>query len=144
MRFPMFTFIIASLAHEPAPTCHSGQDDSPPPATASLVDGEPTEPAPPAIVAPTSQREIAVTVANGQYQPATISIFAGESLTLVMTRTEYNRCTEEVVFQSLNRRVSLPPEVPVRIALGVLPVGETAFTCGMGMVKGKVIVQEAR
>ena len=87
-------------------------------------------------------REIEVVV-DGAYQPARIEVAPGERVRLRFLRRDYGGCTREVVFPSLNLRRALPTNEPVVIDLPALPVGETAFHCGMNMVRGALVVRAA-
>lgn len=89
-------------------------------------------------------REIEITVENGRYTPARVTITEGENVRLKFLRKEHNACTKEVVFPSLNIRRELPPDTPVYVDLPELKPGEVGFQCGMSMVKGVVLVEAKR
>ena len=86
-------------------------------------------------------REIEISVENGRYSPARITVTQGERVRLKFVRKEHNRCTEQVVFPALSIERELPPNQPVYVDLRQLEAGETAFHCGMNMVKGTVFVE---
>jgi plastocyanin domain-containing protein len=85
-------------------------------------------------------REVEIVVEKG-YHPSQITAKAGERLRLKFIRREYNSCTREVVFPSLNIRRELPPNQPVVIDLPPLQAGELVFHCGMKMVRGTIQVE---
>jgi plastocyanin domain-containing protein len=87
-------------------------------------------------------REIEVVV-DGGYQPARITIAAGERVRLRFVRREHTPCTREVVFPGLNIRRELPTDVPVVIDLPALAAGEYEFHCGMHMIHGALVVEPA-
>ena len=87
-------------------------------------------------------REVEVVVDQG-YQPARIEAAPGERLRLRFLRRDYGGCTREVVFPTLGLRRELPTGRPVTVDLPALPAGETPFECGMGMVRGAVVVRAA-
>ncbi|MBM2841417.1 MAG: cupredoxin protein, partial [Bacteroidetes bacterium] len=51
-------------------------------------------------------------------------------------------CTNQVVFEGLNIRRQLPARRTTIIELTPSDTGEIAFACGMGMVRGKLIVEK--
>lgn len=88
-------------------------------------------------------REIDIVVQGG-YHPSQIDLRVGERARLRFTRKEYNSCSKEVVFPTLGIRRELPPNVPVTIDFPARTVGEYEFHCGMNMIRGKVVVTNAR
>lgn len=87
---------------------------------------------------PTSVR---VTVDDSGYDPATIEAEAGQPLELVFKRTSDDGCGNEVVFVEHDIRRSLPLNEDVAVSI-VPKADETiAFTCGMGMYKGKIVAK---
>ncbi|MEO8182409.1 MAG: cupredoxin domain-containing protein [Deltaproteobacteria bacterium] len=88
----------------------------------------------------TSNR-IAVTVDGQGYRPASVKAPAGQAIELEFTRTTDQTCGKEVVFPSLNIRRDLPLNQPVTVPLTMPASGSLAFTCGMDMFRGSVVVQ---
>ena len=86
-------------------------------------------------------REIEITVENGRYSPARVTLKEGEKVRLKFVRKEHNPCTKEVVFPALNIKRELPTNQPVYVDLPELAARETRFQCGMNMVKGSVLVE---
>lgn len=84
-----------------------------------------------------------VEVVDGGYRPARVEVAAGERVRLRFVRRDYGGCTREVVFPTLGLRRELPTGRPVTVDLPALPAGETPFECGMGMVRGTVVVRAA-
>nr|MBK7069350.1 cupredoxin domain-containing protein [Deltaproteobacteria bacterium] len=84
-----------------------------------------------------------VEVVDGGYRPARVEVAAGERVRLRFVRRDYGGCTREVVFPTLGLRRELPTGRPVTMDLPALPAGETPFECGMGMVRGAVVVRAA-
>ena len=87
-------------------------------------------------------REIEVVV-DGGYRPARVEVAAGERVRLRFVRRDYGGCTRDVVFPTLGVRRELPTGRPVTVDLPALPADETPFECGMGMVRGVVVVRAA-
>ena len=63
-------------------------------------------------------------------------------MTLAFLRKDDKNCGEEVVFPKLGIRKKLPVGETVTVELTPQESGEIAFTCGMDMMRGKVIVSE--
>ncbi|MBN8614868.1 MAG: cupredoxin domain-containing protein [Deltaproteobacteria bacterium] len=80
-------------------------------------------------------------VVDGAYAPDRIVVREGERVRLRFVRHDYSSCTREVVFPWLGLRRELPPHQPVTIELPALAAGEHEFHCGMGMVRGTIMVQ---
>lgn len=87
-------------------------------------------------------RTFEITVERG-YHPSRFTIPAGEPVRLTFLRREAGGCSRELMFPSLGIRQELPQGVPVTIDLPALPAGELAFTCGMSMMRGTIVVESA-
>ena len=85
-------------------------------------------------------QEATVTVQGG-YQPAAVRVQRGRPVRLVFDRQETSGCSEEVVLGDFNVRRFLPPHRKTAVEFTPAKPGEYAFTCGMGMLRGKVIVE---
>lgn len=79
---------------------------------------------------------------RGAFVPDLIEARAGERLRLVFTREETSACSEQVVIPGLGKSVMLPPFEDVAVELGPLPPGEYEFTCGLGVLRGRILVCE--
>lgn len=79
-------------------------------------------------------------VVNGQFVPDVIHAKKGRTLKLNFYREEESGCIDEVVFESLHIRRPLASLKTTTITLTPKKAGEITFTCGMDMVKGKVVV----
>ena len=66
----------------------------------------------------------------------------GSPVTLHFYRDEDADCTNEVVFETLGIRRRLPARETTTIMFTPSDTGEIGFSCGMGMVRGKVIVEK--
>jgi len=86
-------------------------------------------------------QEVAVKVKGG-YSPDVIVAKAGKPLRLLFTREEEASCTEMVVFGAFNKSAKLPPYEEVVVELLPEKPGEYDFSCQMGMIRGKLIVEE--
>ena len=80
-------------------------------------------------------------VVRGGYVPAEIVVTAGRAVRLLFDRQEDASCSEEVVFPDFNIRRFLPAHQITAVEFTPDAPGEHAFTCGMGMLHGKVVVR---
>jgi plastocyanin domain-containing protein len=83
-------------------------------------------------------------VVRGGYDPATIRVAAGRPVRLEFDRQETSGCTEEVVLPDFGIRVYLPAHKTTPVEFTPTRPGSYEFTCGMAMVRGKLIVEESR
>lgn len=77
---------------------------------------------------------------NGGYEPDTISAEAGLPLRIVFRREETAACSERVVFPDFGKSATLPRNRDVAVELLPEEAGEYEFTCGMGMLRGRLTV----
>ena len=84
---------------------------------------------------------IKVTVSSDGYTPSSINVKKGQPVKLAFFRKDANNCGGEVVFEKLNIRKKLPVGKTVLVEFVPKDDDEIAFACGMGMMKGKVVVQ---
>ena len=80
---------------------------------------------------------------RGGYQPETIVTRAGRPLRLTFNRHESWPCSDRVIFPDFDLIAELPIHEDVVVELLPDEPGEYEFTCGMGMLKGRLIVQAA-
>jgi hypothetical protein len=80
---------------------------------------------------------------RGGYQPETIVTRAGRPLRLTFNRHESSPCSDRVIFPDFDVMAELPIHQDVVVELLPDKPGEYEFTCGMGMLKGRLIVQAA-
>src|ERR1043165_4299542 len=96
-------------------------------------------PAPPPAT-PGGPQEVTVIVQGG-YSPAEVRVRRGGPVRIVFDRRETSGCTEDVVFPDFGIRRFLPPERKTAVELVPVKPGTYEFTCGMGMFRGRVIVE---
>ena len=84
-------------------------------------------------------REVRIRVRGG-YEPDTVVARAGQPLRLTFRREDRLACTEEVVFPHFGRSATLPAGEDVAVDLLPDEPGEYAFTCGWGMLRGRLVV----
>ena len=85
-------------------------------------------------------QEIAIAVEGG-YSPAAVRVKRGAPVRLVFDRRETNSCSEEVVIPAFGIRRFLPAFQKTTVELVPDEPGTYEFTCGMSMLRGKVIVE---
>ena len=84
-------------------------------------------------------QEINVTVKGG-YSPARIVVREGVPLRLNFYRDETASCSEDVVFGDFGIARHLAPFQTTSIEFTPDKTGEFTFTCGMNMMRGKLVV----
>lgn len=85
-------------------------------------------------------QEIQITVAGG-YTPQVVRVKAGQPVRLVFDRRETNPCSEEIVIPDFGVRRFLPAGAKTAVEFTPGGPGSHEFTCGMGMLRGTVIVE---
>ena len=96
-----------------------------------------------ATAAGTTTQQLRIEVKGG-YTPAVVHVEAGRPVRLDFFRNETNSCTEEVVFPDFGIRTWLPAFETTPVEFTPAAPGSYEFTCGMGMVRGRLIVEAAR
>ena len=83
-----------------------------------------------------------VTVAvRGGYEPATVRVKAGRPVRLVFDRQETSSCSEELVIPDFGIRQFLPAHRQTTVELTAPRPGTYEFTCGMGMLRGRLVAE---
>jgi plastocyanin domain-containing protein len=85
-------------------------------------------------------QEVAITVKGG-YSPETIEVAQGKPVRLKFYRDETTSCSEELVFSEFKLRRDLPAFETTVIDITPTKAGTFEFTCGMNMMRGKLIVR---
>ncbi len=81
-------------------------------------------------------------VVEGGYSPAVVRVAAGRPVRLEFDRRETSGCTEEVVLPDFGIRTFLPPHRITPVDFTPQQPGSYEFTCGMGMIRGKILAEE--
>lgn len=87
-------------------------------------------------------QEIRVTVKGG-YAPDVIVVKAGKPVRLDFYRDETASCSERVIFGDFGVAKDLPAFKTTPVEFTPDTPGEFTFTCGMNMMRGKLIVDPA-
>lgn len=77
---------------------------------------------------------------RGGYSPDTVFAQAGKPLRIGFRREEASRCSERVVFPGFDVAADLPQGQDVTVELVPERAGEYGFECGMGMLRGRLVV----
>ncbi|HXG86165.1 MAG TPA: cupredoxin domain-containing protein, partial [Pyrinomonadaceae bacterium] len=92
-------------------------------------------------VAAKHPKTVRISVSKDGFSPSSINVEEGFPVTLIFTRKDKQGCGNKVVFPSLNIKKNLPVGKPVTVKITPDKSGDIAFTCGMGMYKGNIVVQ---
>lgn len=84
--------------------------------------------------------EVVIEVQGG-YEPRTVRVPAGRPVRLVFDRRETSSCSEEVVFADFGVRKFLPAHERTVVELTPPAPGTYEFTCGMAMLRGRLIAE---
>ncbi len=87
-------------------------------------------------------RTVKIRVDKNGFSPSSIEAEAGHKLNLVFNRADKNNCGSVVVFPKLKVRKTLPVGKDVIVSFTPTKAGQVTFTCGMGMMKGSIVVSE--
>ena len=80
-------------------------------------------------------------VVRGAYDPDRIVVEAGRPVRLDFYRDETNACSEVLVLDAFGIHRELPAFETTPIEFTPREPGEYEFTCGMSMMRGKVVVE---
>ena len=85
-------------------------------------------------------QEVAITVKGG-YSPDVIEVEKGKPVQLSFYRDEENSCSEELLIPDFSIRRDLPAFKTTLVELLPKEAGTFTFTCGMGMLRGSLVVK---
>ena len=80
-------------------------------------------------------------VVKGGYSPDVIEVERGKPVQLSFYRDEENSCSEELLMPDFSIRRDLPAFKTTLVELLPQQAGTFAFTCGMGMLRGSLVVR---
>lgn len=81
-------------------------------------------------------------VVDGGYSPNTVRTKKGERLRLVFDRKDDSSCSEEVVIPAFGVKKFLPSGERTTIDITPTESGRIPFSCGMGMLRGTIVVED--
>lgn len=85
-------------------------------------------------------QQVDITVKGG-YSPNVIEVEHGRPVQLNFYRDEENTCSEELLLPDFSIRRDLPAFKTTVVELLPQQAGKFDFTCGMGMLRGSLIVK---
>jgi plastocyanin domain-containing protein len=106
-----------------------------------VTETAPTETAPASTATPADVQTIDLKVSGGEYQPASFNVHAGKPVRLNVTRDEKPTCGDVLSIPSQNISKPIPVNQVTTIEFTPRQAGDLEFTCGMNMMKGKIVVQ---
>jgi len=83
----------------------------------------------------------AMVLVKGGYAPDTIVVRAGKPVRLNFRREESSACSEMVVFGDFGKSAKLPEGEVVPVEFMPKEPGTYEFTCQMGMLRGRLVVE---
>ena len=82
-------------------------------------------------------------IVKGGYSPDVIAVKQGIPVRLSFYRDETASCSEQVIFGDFGIARDLPAFKTTPVEFTPSKAGEFTFTCGMNMMRGKLIVEPA-
>jgi plastocyanin domain-containing protein len=79
---------------------------------------------------------------KGGYSPNVVEVERGRPVQLSFYRDEENSCSEELLLPAFSIRRDLPAFKTTLVELLPEKPGRYEFTCGMGMLRGSLVVKE--
>jgi plastocyanin domain-containing protein len=87
-------------------------------------------------------QEVKITVKGG-YTPSVVRVQQGRPVRLDFYRDETSSCSEQVVFGDFGIARDLPAFKTTPVEFTPNESGEFTWTCGMNMLRGKLVVEPA-
>lgn len=81
---------------------------------------------------------------DGGYRPDHISVVIGQPVRLSFDRQDSNSCLNELLIPDFGINTHLPIGQTTIVNFSPTKAGEYAFTCGMRMFRGTILVSEAK
>jgi plastocyanin domain-containing protein len=95
----------------------------------------------PDVVVESFDQPLKITVSKNGFEPKSLGVKKGQAVRLAFIRTDEENCGDEIVFPKQNIRKKLPLNETVPVEFTPAESGEVGFTCGMDMLRGKILVQ---
>ena len=93
-----------------------------------------------AVSSSTGIQQVDITVKGG-YSPDVVEVRQGQPVQLNFYRDEDNSCSEELLLPDFSIRRELAPFQTTAIEFLPQQAGTFPFTCGMGMLRGQLVVK---
>jgi plastocyanin domain-containing protein len=86
-------------------------------------------------------QKFTVKITERGFEPVSLTLRRGVQARITFLRTTDQTCAKEIVLRDFGVKRDLPLNQPVVVTLTPNKKGEFDFTCGMNMMRGKLIVQ---
>ena len=86
-------------------------------------------------------QKLKVTVSENGYEPTNLELKSGVPAQIAFYRVDEKNCGNEILFTELGIRKDLPLNKEILVEFTPDKTLNYEFTCGMGMLKGKVVVK---
>ncbi|MDX1584498.1 MAG: cupredoxin domain-containing protein [Thermoanaerobaculia bacterium] len=95
----------------------------------------------PATAAQENVQEVTVEISGMTYMPAEVAVESGVPVKMTFTRDDEPTCGGTILFPELEIRREVAAGESVTIEFTPEKSGDLNFTCGMKMMKGKIVVR---
>ena len=126
------TLVLAFGCQQQPEVTHS--EAAPAPAAAPAATPTPATPA-------GDTQTVDLKISGGEYQPAAISVRQGVPVRMNVTRDEKPGCGDVLAIPSQNISRPIPVNQVTTIEFTPQKAGDLEFTCGMNMMRGRIVVQ---
>jgi plastocyanin domain-containing protein len=89
----------------------------------------------------TKTQVVSVNITRTGYEPGSLNLKRGVPARIVFTRRTDATCAKEVVIPDYGINRPLPLNEAVVVTLTPRKTGKFTFTCGMNMMRGKIVVR---
>jgi plastocyanin domain-containing protein len=86
-------------------------------------------------------QKVTVALTENGYEPTNLKLRRGVPTQVTFIRKVSATCGTQIVIPDYEIKRDLPPNVPVLVNFTPKKTGTFAFTCGMGMLRGSLIVR---
>lgn len=93
------------------------------------------------LVASPEGKTVEISVTEKGFEPSTVTIKKGESVTLVVTRKTDKTCAKEIVIEEEGINAKLPLNEAVKLTFTPKKSGDIKYACGMNMFGGVLKVE---
>lgn len=90
---------------------------------------------------PAGAQEVKIAVTEAGFVPSTVRVKKGIPIILMVTRRTDQTCATQAVFPTIKKAVNLPLNKAVRVTLPAQLAGSMSYSCGMGMLHGRMLVR---
>lgn len=87
------------------------------------------------------QKQTAEVIVDGGYKPAVVTLKQGVPAQLAFKRINTAGCLDQIVIPDFGIKADLPLNETQTFTIDTTKPGDYVFTCGMGMVKGELVIR---